>query len=163
MRDVKIAHDLESTPLEIKTVANSEWLSVNFFDITGDMVGELNVLFMDSSLPEYQIGPCAEFLNFSKQLPDDTIKIWTITKLAGPGMTIQCNAEKVVDVLISPTTCATSESDWTRQVGQIEFGLLASESDFYRPAASGYFIRTCEGNEYFPPVFLCVTQQLYII
>ena len=134
-------------------MANSEWLSVNFFDITGDMVGELNVLFMNSSLPSYQIGTCADFTNFSEQLPNDTIKIWTITKLAGLRMTIQCNAEKVADVSLSPTTCTDDESDWTRQVGQIEFGFLASESDFYRPAASGYVIELAREMNIFHQCF----------
>ena len=140
-RDVKIAHDLESTPLMISTVGDGV-LSLFFFDKNGDRVGELNFFLPDVDdvdPPFYQIGMCADTFN-ADNVSIDTQKIWTITKPAGPRMTIHCNAEKVADVSLSPTTCTDDESDWTRQVGQIMFDELDSESDFYRPAKSGNVI-----------------------
>ena len=140
-RDVKIAHDLESTPLMISTVGDGV-LSLFFFEKNGDRVGELNFFLPDVDdvdPPFYQIGMCADTFN-ADNVSIDTQKIWTITKPAGPRMTIHCNAEKVADVSLSPITCDTTNSDWTRKVEQIEFDVDDSASDFYRPAASSNFI-----------------------
>ena len=140
-RDIKIAHDLESTPLMISTVGDG-LLLLFFFDRNGDRVGELNFFLPDVDdvdPPMYQIGMCAH-LFYPDNVSIDTQKIWTITKLAGPRITIHCNAEKVADVSLSPITCDTTNSDWTRKVEQIEFDEDDSASNSYRPAASSNFI-----------------------
>ena len=129
---VLIPHHLESTPLKIKTdsAAGSEE-SVHVFLYTAGRVEAGEVYFKFSSSPVYYIGDCTSYTYFPATLPSDINKVWVITKLPGPKITLECNGVKVVDITMSDDTCSISDwsTVWRRQVEQIK--VTGSASDEY--------------------------------
>ena len=140
-RDTRIAYDLESNPLQIKTdsaAGSGERVRVNLIAADGDFAGFVQFIF--SSPPQYYIGWCRFWTDFPSTLPSEMKKVWQLTKLPGPRITVQCNGATVLDILLSHTTC-TDDSEWstywTRQVVQIRFGSIDTASAEFRAAAPG--------------------------
>ena len=142
--EVKIAHNLETTPLQIKTdstVGSDEEVRVYFSNASGWTSAGFNLYF--SSPPQYYLHYCSRSeTDFPSTLPSEAEKVWEITKLSGPRITIICNGVKVLDILISDETCKDSRwrTTWRRDVGKIDFGPFDTASDFYRPSPGNLFI-----------------------
>jgi hypothetical protein len=136
--DVKIDHDLETTPLEIKTdssVNDDVRVELRFFDVGGVSAGGLLIGFYKKM--EYQLENCRPYVGFPSTLPSAIDKVWTIilTKSSGVRLRILCNGVEVANVLMSDTTCSKSEWSqyWNRPVKKIEFHSYDTASDNYRP------------------------------
>ena len=145
---MKLNFDLESTPLEIKTDSRVQDHEEILLNIYGKHEQEDNswLAIRIRSSPHYQIGDCTgreALLN----VPGDTNKIWRITQLPGPHLTIHCNKVNVANLLMSNVTCASPSwmFFWKNlDVGKIEFHRRwDTASDFYRPAFPfrGMYIR----------------------
>ena len=140
-RDVKIPHNLETTPLKIKTdstAGSEETVVVKLNTAGGAWVGQ--VYFKFGSPPKYQIAGCIQSLtDFLSTLPSEENKIWTITKLPGPRLTLQCNSVTVLDITMSNGTCRPSDwsTYWSRQIEQIKFYSGDTASDEYWAAPPG--------------------------
>ena len=138
---IKIAHNLETTALKIKTdsAAGSQDTVVVVLHTAGpDWVGQVYFNFNDS--PKYHILGCSDSqTDFPSTLPNDVNKIWTITKFPGPRLTLQCNSVTVLDFTMSADTCG--KGDWaqylTKQVGQITFKSTDTASDEYLATPPG--------------------------
>ena len=140
-RDVKIPHNLETTPLQIKTdsaAGSRENVWVYLYTAWGDWAGY--VYFNFNSPPQYYLHWCSNSrTDFPSTLPSEINKIWTLTKLPGPRVTLQCNGVTVVDMTMSHDTCSDSDwsTVWNRQVEQIKFDSDDSASDEYRGTLTG--------------------------
>ena len=136
-----ISHDLESTPLHIKTDSASgsgEEVIVTLYDTEGEGAGSFNFKFL--SPPQYYLGWCmTSNSDLPSTLPSEVNKVWVITKFPGPRITIQCNGVTVVDITMSDDTCSDSSwsKNWRRQVEQIRFFYGDTASDQYRAAPPG--------------------------
>ena len=139
-RGVRIPHNLETTPLQIKTdstAGSEEKVGVYFFTAGGYTAGSVWLYF--SSPPQYLLNYCTTSrTDLPSTLPSDRNKVWVITKLPGPRLTVQCNGVKVLDLTFSDDTCSTFRKDWstywTRQVEQIYFYSGDTASEEYRAA-----------------------------
>ena len=118
-----IEHDLQNAPLLLKT-GDTGYLNVEFFTAEGDNAG-LVAIHIPSKL--YRFGTCPT--RFPSTLPPGEEKVWTVTKLPGPRMTLHCNGELVVDELISEDACSIVEN-WSRDVEQLKF--LSGDNFFYK-------------------------------
>ena len=112
--EVKIAHNLETTPLQIKTdstVGSEESVRLYFYTAAGVFVGSISLFF--SSPPRYYIGFCStSWTDLSATLPSDVEKVWEITKLSGPRIKLTCIGVKIEDILLSDETCTDKRSSW---------------------------------------------------
>jgi hypothetical protein len=136
---VYIDHDLENTPLEIRTnseVGSGDWVIVYFLTAGEDPAGGVQLRF--SSTVKYRLGFCSSDLTPLSTLPATREKVWRITLSRSPSeirLTLHCNGVEVLNTLISGTTC--DESDWseywTRDVERIYFASFDKASDYYRP------------------------------
>ena len=132
-RDVKIPHNLETTPLQIKTdstAGSGENVGVWLYTAGGDEAGSVWLYF--SSPPQYNLGWCRSWTDLPSTLPSNRNKVWVITKLPGYRLTVQCNGKTVLDITLSDT-CSDSKwrEYWTRQVEQIKFRSYDTASDEY--------------------------------
>ena len=140
-RDEKIPLNLETTALQIKTdsaAGSGDEALVFFFTAGGDVAG--NVILKFNSPPQYHIGWCTRTLtDLPSTLPREVNKVWEITKLPGPRITVLCNGVTVVDLVISNTTCYFKHWNtyWTKQVTQIQFDSHDKASNEYRAALPG--------------------------
>ena len=132
---VEINFDLDSTPLEIKTVENipDGWSYVAVV-LNG---GTSEAIYFDfNSPPQYYLRWCLTAnQQFSTPIPAETEKIWRITKLPGPRIVIDCNGETVLDFLFSDETCPYTDwrSTWLSDVRTISFLNTNPEvSEYYR-------------------------------
>ena len=139
-RGVKISHDLQTTPLKIETDSTVEsWQNVHidFFTSEGDRVGGFDIKFYDHPI-KWGLGRCiTSWTPFSPELPSNVHKVWVLTKLTGPRVTVQCNGVTVVDVLMSDDTCTDSrwKQYWVKDVKLIEFSSQDKASDYYKSAS----------------------------
>ena len=138
-RSARIFFNMETTPLQIKTDSTDGSIDssqVVFWTAFGQ-VGSIYIVFTDP--PKYEIIGCLDdLLNFPDTLPSDVNKIWTISKLPGPRITIKCNDVTVVDILMSDETCDEPDwTDWKDDVKIIQFDYYEDASDEYRPASPG--------------------------
>ena len=135
-----IDHDLENSPLQIKTnseVGSNEngWLS--FYTAQQDSAGGINLYFWSS--PKYWLYDCSNSsTNFPTDLPSETDKVWTITLTRSSGersVVVHCNDKEVLNVVFSNTTCSDSwwSTYWSRDVEKIVFRISDKASDFFRP------------------------------
>ena len=136
--EVKISHDLETTPLQIMTdsTAGSRVQSaVYLYTAEGDSAGAIYFYFYTP--PQYTIGECREYFDFHSTLPSEVKKVWQISKHPGPRITLQCNGVTVLDALLSNSYCKKPNwgQYWSRPVKQIMFGSVDKTSDKYRAAA----------------------------
>ena len=132
-----IEADLENSPLEIKTdssLGSNEKVYVIVQTSEGNWVGRITLHF--TSTPKYELLYCTTSkTNFPTDLPTDTIKVWkiTLTRTSGTSLVIHCNNKKVLNILMSDTTCTSSswKNTWGKDVGMIKF-YLDTASDYYR-------------------------------
>ena len=164
-RDVKIPHNLETTPLQIKTdstAGSGEEVAVLLYTAGGDHAG--SVLLYFSSPPQYRLDYCTSSnIVLPSTLPSDVNKVWVITKLPGPRITVQCNGVTVVDLNMSDTCSISNWGEyWTRQVAQIEFISWEKASDEFRAAPPGntliIYNITCLSSYYCHTARLCLFQ-----
>ena len=133
-RDVLIPHNLQTTPLQIKTDSTAgswETVWVYLYTAGGYWLGYVELLF--SSPPKYWLGYCSmSYTDLPSTLPSEVNKVWVITKLPGPRLTVQCNDVTVLDLTMSDT-CDKSgwRTYWTRKVEQIMFISTDSASEEY--------------------------------
>ena len=133
-RDVKIPHNMQTPPLQIKTdstAGSGEQVIVSFYTVGGDYAGGIGVYF--HSRPWYSLAFCKSPADLPSTLPSDINKVWVITKLPGPRLTVQCNDVTVVDLTMSDDTCSDSNwrEYWTKQIEQIKFASWDTASDEY--------------------------------
>ena len=140
-RSVKIPHNLEISPLQIKTdsaVGSGDRVILYLYTAGGEYVGIVQVSLNSS---RYLLRSCStSWTALPSTLPSEINKVWVITKLPGPRITLECNGVKVVDITLSDDTCNESgwSTYWTRgQVKQIEFDSSDTASDEYRAASPG--------------------------
>ena len=135
-----IDHDLENSPLQIKTnseVGSNEAVVLWFYTAQQVYAGGIYLYFCSS--PQYWLYYCStSFTKFPTDLPSETDKVWTITLTRSSGkkrVVIHCNDKEVLNVVFSNTTCSDSmwSNIWSRDVKKIEFDTSDTASDFYRP------------------------------
>ena len=130
-----IPHDLEKTPLQIKTdsaAGSKERVIVDLYTAGGDRAGQFQLYFL--STPQYNLHWCSSsWTHLHSRPPSEVNKVWVITKLPGPRIKLLCNGVKVLDITISDDTCSNSDwsTYWRRQVKQIRFHPQDSASDEY--------------------------------
>ena len=141
--DVKIDHDLEKSPLQIKTdsaLGSDHVTVVTFYTAEEDVAGVFSIRF--KSPPTYRFLYCMnEHTNFPTALPSDAIKVWTFTRTAAADsfrVVIHCNDKEVFNMKISDTLCDNAGWDWriywTSDVEKILFSkAYDTAADFYRP------------------------------
>ena len=120
-------------------------MRIRFLSDEETLVGGIELPF--TSTPMYKIWLCSIRTEFSKNLPPDTDKIWTLSlsKTTSVRLVIHCNDVEVLNVVLSDTICsddATWTSYWTRDVGTIEFATLNTAADYYRPGKDYFRGRT---------------------
>ena len=140
-----IEHDLESTPLEIKTdseLGSGDRVDLEFFDSDGDQAGGL-ALYISSPL-KYHIPYCMSgYAEFDTTPPSDKDKVWRVTIDRKSStlvyLLIHCNNELVLDRGISSSRCDGSYdyTIWGREIDQIAFFVTDTASDAYRPYKPG--------------------------
>ena len=140
--EVDINYDLENFPLQIKTdslvvVGSNDEVYVSFNTAGGEQAGGVTLYF--TSPPRYALVWCQRYpSHFPTALPTETDKIWTITlsrSTAGIRVTIQCNDNEVLDVVLSSTLCDDTywNNYWSKEVKKIRFTSSDTASDYYRP------------------------------
>ena len=134
---MKIDHDLENSPLQIKTdteIKSDETVEVWFF--TNDNTDVGGVQFYFTSPPQYSIVHCTKSLtDFPVDLPSASTKDWTIvlTRTSGIKLKVYCNDVEVLDVVISDSICGNGVyTRWNGDVDKIMFH-RDTASDYYRP------------------------------
>ena len=147
-RGVRIKHDLERTPLQIKTnseVGSNKELAVYFQTADGDDAGGLLIYFKGTI--HFWISSCSESnSNFPSDLPSEADKIWKIilTRTSGIRLVISCNNVEVVNVVLSDTTCDDNvwSSFWKGDIETLSFPTWDSASDFYGAGKRGQHMAT---------------------
>ena len=139
---MRIPHNLETTPLQIKTdspAGSGEFVEVQLYTGGGYKAGM--VLFNFNSSPQYRIGYCRNYYSkLPNILPRELNKVWQLTKLPGPEVTVrlECNGVRVMNILLSANRCGEGNNwskYWSREVQEIQFSGRAP--DEYRPAQPG--------------------------
>ena len=142
-RSSLIPHDLETTPLEIKTnstLGSKDKVSVRFYTTQREGVGGVDIYF--TSTTQYWLPYCSSSRkNFTSNLPREVDKIWSITldKTAGIRLQIHCSGVEVVNILLSDNTCNKSywRKHWSRNVEIMYFFPYDTASDYYRAVQTG--------------------------
>merc|ERR1711963_764794 len=102
-----IPHNLETTPLKIKTDSSEgsdHYVYLRFYSGEREYAGTFYFNFW--SPMQYKLYSCQSSRTiFPTAPPSDVNKIWTITKLPGPRLTVQCNHVLVLDTFLSNDTC----------------------------------------------------------
>ena len=72
-------------------------------------------------------------------LPSVKEKEWAITKLPGPRLTVHCNNQLVLDLLLTDEICTYYQWNkyWNRKMVKIRFEKYDTASDFYGVAKAG--------------------------
>ena len=143
VKDVKINHDLESTPLKIKTntdILNGEEESIRvlFNDLNEDMAGHVIIDIRQTNT--YKVKYCmTSWETFTWDTNTEVDKVWTITKESGPSIKIECNGELIKHLVMSDSTCDDSQWSlvWNRDVSKMRFSSSDRASDFYFGLAAG--------------------------
>ena len=146
---VYIDHDIETTPLEIRSdsvLGSGDEVYVYFRDSQGNLAGGVNLEL--SSTPQYYIGWCNGSFNFPTTLSTETVKVWRITVIKSSDIVsvqIHCNGEEVLNYVLSDSTCSSYwTSYWRRDGVQIYFYPgYNTASDYYRPYLPG----NCNSNK----------------
>jgi len=145
-REVSYTHDLETTPLQIKTdsaVGSEEEISVRSYTADNEYSGAIWLKFTDP--PEYFIKRCFEIsASFSVDLPAEQTKIWTITKTAIT-VKISCNEVEVLTYIFSDSSRSACVTYWSSDTVKILFGSTDTASDEFR-ALPGTLCSTLKVN-----------------
>ena len=140
--DVLIDYNLETTQLKIKTDTRDNEIDTINLKLYGSESHLGTIVLshfidpLDDELPFYQIRPCMSGTSTFPSFPREVDKIWVISKLPGPRITVQCNEETLVDFHITEETCNSgAKANWlrTRKVEKIMFPETDKASDFYAP------------------------------
>ena len=143
-----LEHDLENTPLLIKTntdtgLVSSEEIWIKLFDSTYVEIGEIIIYLRQN--PLYHIRNCMKsYADISlTQFPSETNIVWSILKQPGPKLTVQGNNEMVIELLMSSSTCDVIgwESYWNKDVKKIMFSTDDRASNYFEFTAGA-------GNSY---------------
>ena len=131
---MKIDHDLENSPLYVKTdsvVGSDETIGAKFFTAQGEEAGGILIHF--KSAPQYRLHYCQSDSSIPILLPSATDKVWRMTLMRSPEIRIiiHCNDVVVINVLISDCDDGQWTTYWTRDVERIQFLSLDTASDFY--------------------------------
>ena len=134
-RSVKIAFDLETVPLRIKTdstIGSKDYVWVHLYTAEEQYVG---CVYFDFGSPQkYRINPCTNEVSFPTAPQSEVNKIWRISKLPGPRITIHCNGVKVLDIEMSDSQCRDGSdwsSSWSEDIEKILFVSSDKASDYY--------------------------------
>ena len=140
-----IDFDLENTPLEIKTdsyVGSDEYFQVNFHSDSGVRLGGIRIHL--KSAPLYRILECSrDQLGNSTTISSDSSNIWRITlkrMTIETRVTIHCNNEEVLHVVLSNTVCdrvTNWGTTWGTHVAKIKFSSTHDVTDYYRAYTPG--------------------------
>ena len=151
--DVLIAFDLENTPLEIKTdsaLGSDEQVYISFFIDPGlepgDRIGGIQLYFTTS--PQYKIGRCSKISDFPTTLPSGTTKIWRITLARTSSeirITIHCNDEEVLNVVLSDTVC--NHPDYEDGKWRMYWEKYVIKKIRFQHSAADYYRAYTPGNE----------------
>ena len=139
--------DLENTPLEIKTdsaVGSDKDLQVNFISGSGTRLG--GIMIRLKSPPQYRILKCSQDqAGNPTTLSSDSSNIWRISLARITSseirLTIHCNNQEVLNVVLSDTVCNKLDSNWRTYWGQhvakIKFSSTHDVADYYRAYTPG--------------------------
>ena len=135
-RDVFYTHDLETTPLQIKTdsAAGSEnQFTVFFYTAEEEDSGVVYVRLDDP--PQYDIGGCIQssWTDFPVALPAEQTKIWTIVETA-TSVKVFCNEVDVVTYTFSDSSIDECVPTWSKETAKIKFATYDTASDQFRAA-----------------------------
>ena len=128
--------DLEATPLQIQSSSEGE-LNVKFYTAGGVIAGEVYINTINAN-PTYILYYClTRSREYPSNAPTDVNKVWTITKLPGPKITVHCNGVYLFEV--SEDSCDDSgwREVWGRDVEEIMFHHYDRLSEEYRAGALG--------------------------
>ena len=137
-RDISIDYDLENFPLYIKTdseFGEDEKIRIHFQKGKDNRAGGVEIEIKSS--PTYLPLDCknaGDQMPLLTDLPSAAEKIWRImvTKNSDIRLLVHCNDVKVVDALISESTCVTAKfENWSKEVKKIKFHSFDTASDFY--------------------------------
>ena len=128
-----ILHDLETTPLQIKTdstAGSNDRMYLAMY--SAEYLGTVRLQFR--SPLKLKIKFCDK--NISINITDHSIlrprnnnKVWQLTELSGHGIEVQCNGLKVLEILQPGKMCTSVKRIW--------FPSTDTASDAYRPARPG--------------------------
>ena len=139
-KGVRVDYNFEDAPLKIKTdssAGSNHHLIVFFYAATKEESRRVNVghiIISFQSTIKYKVYPCQENMSdMPDTLPSEDNKMWKITKTAEPRITIHCNEEEVINILMSKSTCQGSDwsTEWKKKVMSIEFFSADTASDSY--------------------------------
>ena len=126
---------------------NAKELKVYLYDENDGYIARINLgNLMDlnvSQKPTYSITSCINKVYFPNEFipPIDSDNVWTITKLPGPTITVQCNEVMIFDARMSNEVCANYETEWkptwSKDVSKIMFKSSDEASKYYRPKPLG--------------------------
>ena len=139
-----INHDLESTPLKIKTNVNipngeEESIRVQFYDSSEDIAGFVIIDIRQTTYYMLKYCMVSNWKTFTWDTDTEVIKECTITKESGPIIRIECNGKLIERLVMSNNTCADTRwsSIWSRDVSDLKFLNSDVASDFYFGLAAG--------------------------
>ena len=141
---MNINHDLESTPLKIKTnidILNGEQESIRvlFYDSSTNLAGHV---IIDIRLTTFLMVKYCETTWEEFTWDTDVTKVikeCTITKESAPSIKIECNGELLRHLVMSDSTCDNSNWRliWNKDVTYINFSMSDKASDFYFGMTAG--------------------------
>ena len=140
-----IPFDLETAPLQIKSTSYGD-LDV-ILHTAGEEAGRVYITNYANHQSYFLYNCMTRGRDYPSNAPTDMNKVWTITKLPGPKITVHCNGVYLFEV--SEDSCDDSEwrKVWGLDVEQIEFFYYESLSEEYRAGALGnlftIFSTTC--------------------
>ena len=134
-RDVIINHDLENSPLYIKTdmstIGSDEVVWLRFTTAEGAEAGGILIHFKSS--PQYTLSYCKA--SVPVELPIAVKKFWRITKIKTSSdikLIIHCNEVLVINEMFPDCEDDTWELYWiNRDAGNMQFHSHDTASDFY--------------------------------
>ena len=133
---MKINHDLEEHPLQIKTsstVGSEEQVYVKLYTADVEQIGNIELRFYSTLY--YTITSCSSGYITADLLPAEHNKTWTIRKTA-TAIRITCNDVLVVNMQYYDysSSCATT---WSKDVEKLYFSSADTASDWYREKPAG--------------------------
>ena len=151
--DVSITHNLETTPLLIKTNSAAGSGSSVYVAVVFNEDSKESVFFNFASPPQYFIRWACINVNkpFPIALPTEVHKVWKITKLPGPKIRIHCNGKLVLDFTISDS--CQDRAHWTSNnanVKTIKFYKTDKASDYYYKPAGIKYAKTLSAIKLLP-------------
>ena len=134
-------HDLQAIPLEIRTdsaLGSGDEMLLDFYSSGGEFAGGLSIRL--TSDPGYYLDYCTEEWNsFPNGLPTGKEKLWRIAVIKTSDLhklQILCNEKKVLDFVISNSTCPLplwNTFSWNNDIKKILISPGDTMSDDYRP------------------------------